>query len=136
MVALISSCWMASATSLIVAVRRRRDPDSWSTRLSLRNTLLLMLLVAIFISVKLSDSKRQHVVLARLPWSSKISCSGVKGYLFKMSQKVRMPQAASYMIETSVNEDALDDGGEAPNGGDNSVQLVRGAPVEASTRMA
>ena len=34
-----------------------REPDSCNTLLSLRNTLLLMLLVAIFMSVKLGDSK-------------------------------------------------------------------------------
>lgn len=107
-------------TSPIEVLWGTSDPDSCSTWLSLRNTLLLMLLVAIFMSVKLSDSNRQHVPLERSPCSSKISWSGDKGY----------------MMETLDKEEPPDDGVEAPKGGDSGVHLVRGAPVEASTRTA
>ena len=46
---------MVRTTSPIEVERRIIEPESWSTRLSLKNTVLVMLLVAIFMRVKLSD---------------------------------------------------------------------------------
>ena len=100
MVALMCSCWMVRGTSPIEAVRRVIEPESCSTRLSARNTLLLMLLVATFINVKLSHSNRQHVPLERSPCSRRISSSGDKGY----------------MTDTLDREAAVGEGAAEPNG--------------------
>ena len=54
----------------------------------------------------------------------------------KIVTKLQSGKRIAYIMDTFDRDDSLDEGGEAPNGGDTMVQFVKGSPVEESTRMA
>ncbi len=66
-----------------------------------------------------------------------LGCERVPGQMLgKLPTESMQMVVATDMIDTLDSEDVPDEGGEAPNGGETSVQLVSGMPVAASTKIA